>query len=264
MTLEAFIQRVAGAIFGFRRGWLAIFAIMTLLFAASASRLAVDAGFNKMVPLEHPYMKVYREYEKVFGGANRVAVALVQKDGDIFNKPYLDKLKALTDDVFLLNGVDRPTVKSLFTPNTRFIEVVEEGFSGGNVIPATYQGTDADLATVRANVNKSTEVGRTVATDFSGALVTAGLLEIDPQTGRRLDYFQFASRLEELRTKYASEQHSVHIIGFAKAIGDIRAGAQGVIAFFGLAFLITLGLMLWFVKDVKLTLVAITVAMMPV
>ena len=264
MTLEAFIQRVAGAIFGFRRGWLAIFAIMTLLFAASASRLAVDAGFNKMVPLEHPYMKVYRQYEKVFGGANRVAVALVQKDGDIFNKPYLDKLKALTDDVFLLNGVDRPTVKSLFTPNTRFIEVVEEGFSGGNVIPATYQGTDADLATVRANVNKSTEVGRTVATDFSGALVTAGLLEIDPQTGRRLDYFQFASRLEELRAKYASEQHSVHIIGFAKAIGDIRAGAQGVIAFFGLAFLITLGLMLWFVKDVKLTLVAIAVAMMPV
>ncbi|HET7400653.1 MAG TPA: hypothetical protein VFJ62_02700, partial [Usitatibacter sp.] len=85
MTLDAFIQRVSGAIFGFRRGWLAIFAIMTLLFAASASRLAVDAGFNKMVPLEHPYMKVYREYEKVFGGANRVAVALVQKDGDIFN-----------------------------------------------------------------------------------------------------------------------------------------------------------------------------------
>jgi len=264
MTLEAFIQRVAGAIFGFRRAWLAIFAVMTVLFAASASHLAVDAGFNKMIPLEHPYMKVYRQYEKVFGGANRVVVALVQKDGDIFNKPYLDKLKALTDDVFLLNGVDRPTVKSLFTPNTRFIEVVEEGFSGGNVIPATYQGTDADLATVRANVNKSTEVGRTVATDFSGALVTAGLLEIDPQTGRRLDYFRFASRLEELRAKYASEQHSVHIIGFAKAIGDIRAGAQGVIAFFGLAFLITLGLMLWFVKDVKLTLVAITVAMMPV
>jgi predicted RND superfamily exporter protein len=264
MTLEAFIQRVAGAIFGFRRAWLAVFAVMTVLFAASASHLAVDAGFNKMIPLEHPYMKVYRQYEKVFGGANRVVVALVQKDGDIFNKPYLDKLKALTDDVFLLNGVDRPTVKSLFTPNTRFIEVVEEGFSGGNVIPATYQGTDADLATVRANVNKSTEVGRTVATDFSGALVAAGLLEIDPQTGRRLDYFQFASRLEDLRAKYASEQHSVHIIGFAKAIGDIRAGAQGVIAFFGLAFLITLGLMLWFVKDVKLTLVAIAVAMMPV
>jgi hypothetical protein len=113
-------------------------------------------------------------------------------------------------------------------------------------------------------VNKSTEVGRTVATDFSGALVSAGLLEIDPQTGKRLNYFEVASKLEDLRAKYSSERHTVHIIGFAKAIGDIRDGARGVVLFFGVAFLITLALMLWFVKDVKLTLVAIVVAMMPV
>src|SRR5436190_5492965 len=202
---------------------------MTVLFAASASRMVVDAGFNKMVPLKHEYMKVYRDYEKVFGSANRVAIAIVQKDGDIYNQEFMAKLKAITDDVFLLNGVDRPSVKSLFTPNTRFIEVIEEGFAGGNVIPATFQGSDADLATVRGNVNKSTEVGRTVATDFSGALVSAGLLEIDPQTGKRLNYFEVAGRLEDLRAKYSSERHSVRIIGFAKAIGDIRDGARGVI-----------------------------------
>jgi len=37
-----------------------------------------------------------------------------------------------------------------------------------------------------------------------------------------------------------------------------------VIVFFGVAFAITLGLMLWFVKDVKLTLIALAVAMTPV
>jgi predicted RND superfamily exporter protein len=264
MTLNAFIQKVAALVFDHRKAWLVIFGILTVVFAASASRLAVDAGFNKMVPLKHEYMKVYREYEKVFGGANRVAVALIQKDGDIFNKEYMAKLKGLTDDVFLLNGVDRPSVKSLFTPNTRFIEVIEEGFAGGNVIPATFQGTDEDLKKVRENINKSTEVGRSVATDFSGALVSAGLLEIDPQTGQRLNYFQVAGKLEELRAKYTSDRHSVHIIGFAKAIGDIRDGARGVLAFFAVAFLVTLALMLWFVKDVKLTLVALVVAMMPV
>jgi hypothetical protein len=264
MRLEAFIQAISGALFGHRKAWLALFAALTAIFAVSASRLAVDAGFNKMVPLQHPYMKVYRQYEKVFGGANRVAIALVQRQGDIFTRQYMAKLKALTDDVFLLNGVDRPTVKSLFTPNTRFIEVIEEGFSGGNVIPATFQGTDEDLKTVRANVDKSTEVGRTVATDFSGALVAAGLLEIDPQTGKRLDYFDFARSLEALRTKYEGDGQTVHIIGFAKAVGDIAEGARGVILFFGIAFVITLLLMLWFVKDVKLTVVAIAVAMMPV
>jgi predicted RND superfamily exporter protein len=265
MSLAAFIQRVSSVIFDHRKAWLVVFGILTVLFAASASRLVVDAGFNKMVPLEHPYMKVYREYEKVFGGANRVAIALMKKGGgDIYDKEYLLTLKSLTDDVFLLNGVDRPTVKSLFTPNTRFIEVIEEGFSGGNVIPAGFQGSDADLAKVRENVNKSTEVGRTVATDFSGALVGAGLLEIDPQTGKRLNYFDVASKLEDLRAKYSNDKHSVHIIGFAKAVGDIRDGARGVIFFFGVAFVITLALMLWFVKDVKLTLVALLVAMMPV
>ena len=56
----------------------------------------------------------------------------------------------------------------------------------------------------------------------------------------------------------------MHIIGFAKAVGDIRDGARGVLAFFGVAFVITAVLMLWFVKDVKLTRVALVVAMMPV
>ncbi|NJD88141.1 MAG: RND family transporter [Betaproteobacteria bacterium] len=262
--LDKLIQAVSNFVFGNRKVLLVVFGAATLLFAASASRLTVDAGFNKMVPLEHPYMKVYRDYEKVFGGANRVAVAIVQTDGDIFNKEYMAKLKALTDDVFLLNGVDRPSVKSLFTPNTRFIEVIEEGFSGGNVIPATFQGTDADLKQVRANVQKSSEIGRTVATDFTGALVVAGLLEIDPQTNKRLNYFEVSSRLEELRQKYEGPRHSVHIIGFAKAVGDIRDGARGVLAFFGVAFVITAGLMLFFVKDLKLTGVALVVAMMPV
>jgi predicted RND superfamily exporter protein len=265
MSLEALIRQVSRVIFDYRKAWLVLFAILTVLFALSASRLVVDAGFNKMVPLRHEYMKVYREYEKVFGSANRVALAIVRNDGgDIYDKAFMAKLKGLSDDVFVLNGVDKPSVKSLFTPNTRFIEVIEEGFAGGNVIPATFQGTDADLAKVRENVNKSSEVGRTVATDFSGAMVIAGLLEIDPQTNGRLNYFEFAGKLEALRAKYQDERHSVHIIGFAKAVGDIRDGARGVITFFAIAFVITAILMFLFVKDLKLTVVALAVAMMPV
>jgi len=264
VNFDKLLERISNLVFNHRKAWLIVFAVMTVGFAIFASRLFVDAGFSKMIPLTHPYMKVYREYEKVFGGANRVAVALVQKDGDIFNKEYMGKLKALTDDVFLLNGVDRPSVRSLFTPNTRFIEVVEEGFAGGNVIPATFQGTDQDLVTVRGNIQKSNEIGRTVASDFTGALVSAGLMEIDPQTSKRLDYFEVARKLEDLRAKYQSDKHTVHIIGFAKATGDIRDGARGVITFFAVAFIITAVLMFWFVKDLKLTMVALVVAMMPV
>src|SRR6188508_1226553 len=104
MSLDRLIQAVSRLVFDHSKVLLIVFSILTVLFVASASRMVVDAGFNKMVPLKHEYMKVYREYEKVFGGANRVAIALVRKDGDIFDREYLAKLKALTDDIFLLNG----------------------------------------------------------------------------------------------------------------------------------------------------------------
>ena len=267
MNVQKLIEKLSAIIFNNRKIWLIVFAILTVGFAISASQLKVDAGFNKMVPLKHPYMKVYKEYETVFGGANRIAIALVQKQGDIYNPEFMAKLKALTNDILVLEGVDKPSVRSLFTPNTRFIEVVEEGFAGGNVIPATFQGTPADMIVVRGNVQKSNEIGRTVATDFTGALVMAGLLEAIPKDGGRvekLNYFELSNKLDELRAKYEGPNHTVHIIGFAKAVGDISAGARGVIMFFLIAFIITAVLMLWFVKDLKLTLVALVVAMMPV
>ncbi|MEP7155992.1 MAG: RND family transporter, partial [Betaproteobacteria bacterium] len=267
MNLQNLIQKVSALVFNNRKVLLIVFSIITVIFMISASQLRVDAGFNKMVPLTHPYMKVYTEYQAVFGGANRIAIALVQKDGDIYNKEFMDKLRAMTRDVQGLTGVDQPSVKSLFTPNTRFIEVVEEGFSGGNVVQATFQGTKEDLEVVRGNVQKSSEVGRTVATDFTGALVAAGLLEYIPKGDgklEKLNYFELSKKLEEIRAKYEGPNHTVHIIGFAKAVGDIADGARGVIMFFGIAFLITAVLMLWFVKDIKLTLVALVVAMMPV
>ncbi|MBM3358425.1 MAG: RND family transporter [Betaproteobacteria bacterium] len=225
----------------------------------------MDAGFNKMIPLEHEYMKVFTGYQKTFGGANRVLVAVMQRDGrEIFNADFLGVLKKVTDEVFFLPGVDRPTVTSLFTPNVRFIEVVEEGFAGGNVIPADYSGTPEDLEKVRKNTLKSGNVGRLVANDLSGALVRAELLEVDPASGKRLDYRQVAQRLEDVRGKFQDDKVSVHVIGFAKAVGDIADGAVGVIAFFGVAFVITAVLLFFYSGSLRLMALALICALMPV
>jgi hypothetical protein len=265
MTLQSIIDKISGLVFGPRKMWLVVFAIITVVLGYFASQLRVDAGFNKMIPLEHPYMKVFTQYQKEFGGANRILIALVRKDGgDIFSKEFFEKLKKLSDEVFVLPGVDKPSHRSLFSPAVRFIEVIEEGFAGGNIIPATFQGTPADLEKVRENLQKSSEVGRLVTNDFKGALVRADLLEIDPSTNKRLNYFEFAAKLEELRGKYQDDKTSVHIIGFAKAVGDISDGAKGVLVFFGFAFIVTVVLLQLFSKNIKLTAIALFAALMPV
>jgi len=267
--LGRLIGGLSNLLFNNRRVMLFAFALITVFLGWSASGLKVDAGFKKMIPLTHPYMKTFTDYEATFGGANRVIVALMREPVagqpvTIFDPAFMATLKAATDDLFYIKGVDRPTVQSLFTPNVRFIEIVEGGFAGGNVIPATFQGSPEDLETVRRNVQKAGLVGRLVSTDLSGALIRTDLLDIDPETGAKLDYPRVASDLEALRAKYQKDGISVHIIGFAKAVGDISAGAKGVIAFFGIAFVITALLLLWYTKSAKLTAVALVCALLPV
>jgi len=60
--------------------------------------------------------------------------------------------------VFLLPGVDRSAMKSLWTPATRWSAVTEEGLDGGPVIPADYDGSSRGIATVKANVDRSGEI----------------------------------------------------------------------------------------------------------
>lgn len=262
--LKRFGEFLGLLLFKRRTFFLGLFVVMTVLLGASASRLQVDAGFEKMIPLEHEYMKTFMGYRNTFGGANRVLVALRQHEGDIYNAEFMHKLKAATDEIFFIPGVDRATVTSLFTPNVRFIEVVEAGFAGGNVIPADFDGTADDLETVRQNVLKSGRVGRLVSNDHRAAMISAELLEIDPNTGARLDYLSVARQLEELRARYAGEGLDVHIIGFAKAVGDITDGARGVLVFFLVAFAITAVLLFFYSGSVKLAALTLACAMVPV
>jgi predicted RND superfamily exporter protein len=255
-------------IFGHRRTVLVVFAVITVLMAVSASRLRVDAGFAKLLPLKHEYMKTYLQYRDEFGGANRVLIALKVRQGDIFTPGFFATLRAVTDDVFFIPGVDRTRVSSLFTPNVRFTEVVEDGISGGNVIPADFSATPEGLARVRRNLLKSGYVGRLVANDFSAAIVSAELLEINPNTGERLDYIDVAGQLEGIRQKYANGTVGVdfdyHIIGFAKVIGDISSGASRVVLFFVVAFFVTALLVYVYSQSFQLTVIPLACSLVAV
>ena len=234
-----------------------LFALVTLLLAISAATgLRVDAGFSKQLPLEHPYMETFIEHYEEFGGADRIVIALVDESGDMFNPDFFRAMHQATDAVFFIPGVDRARVMSIFTPNVRYLEVTEEGIEAGDVIPADFQPTPSGLERVRENILKAGIVGRLVANDFSGAIISAQLLEFDPDTGDRLDYFDVARRLEEqVREPFETDNITVRIIGFAKVVGDIREGATRVVLFFAIALLVTAILVYIYSQSIKLTVV---------
>jgi hypothetical protein len=178
--------------------------------------------------------------------------------GDIFNPDFFNALKGVHDKLFFIPGVDRIQVKSLFSPSTRFVEVVEDGFAGGPVIPADFQPTPAGLSVVKANVEKAGIVGSIVADDYSCAMVKTALLDINPDTGKKLDTLEIAEKLDnEVRQEFEKNNISVHIIGFAKMVGDVAKGAKGVILFFAIAIAITAFMVYLFCRSIILTFLPI-------
>lgn len=244
ITAQKVLRVVIPVVYGKRRLTLAILAVISLFMAWQAAHIRLDAGFEKLIPLEHPYMETFQQHQDAFGGANLISVALIQKEGDIYNEAFLSKLKEVTNAVFFLEGVDRSRVRSLFTPGIRYIEITEDGIAGGDVMPADYQPTQEMLARIRANVARANIIGRLVSEDQRGAMIVAELLEYHPVTREKLNYPEVARQLEAIRAKFASDAVDIHIIGFAKVVGDVTDATREVITFFIITLLLT-GLLLW-------------------
>ena len=257
-----FIER---ALFGNRRKVLALFALVTIGLGFFAVKVHPDAAFDKLLPSHNAYIDTYKKVETQFGGGNVLLISLEAKNGDIFSPAYFDALRRLTDDVFFLPGVDRTHVSSLYTPDTRFAEVVEGGFNGGPVIPATFKPDAKGFSTVRANIYKSGILGRLVANNFRSAVVSAKLNDVDPSTGAHLDYGKFADELDSIiRAKYNTADTQVHILGFAQAIGDIEHGAQVIVLFFGIALAVAAVLLYIVSRSLYLTVAALACSLIAV
>ncbi|MBT9497036.1 MAG: RND family transporter, partial [Zoogloea sp.] len=228
--------------------------LVTLALGYQSLNLRLGASFEKMIPTNHPYIANFLANRTELAGlGNAVRIVVEARQGTIFEAAYLDTLKKISDEVFLFPGVERPYMKSLWAPATRWTGVTEEGLDGGPVIPDDYDGSAASLERVRANVERSGEVGQLVAANFKSSVVFVPLMEKDPQSGQTLDYAELSARLETLRAKYGSDAVDIHIVGFAKVVGDLIDGLRQVLMFFALAIGICTAVLFWYTRCARST-----------
>jgi predicted RND superfamily exporter protein len=264
-SIVSFVKLLENFFFRFRVQTLAVLLVFTLVMGWLATQLHMTAGFDKQLPIGHEYIDTFFKYRTQLFGSNRIMVVVRAQKGDIWTKDSLKKLHEVTEAVLFLPGVDRRSVQSLWTPNTRVYELTEEGFNaedviGGNITP---NALDAEkISGIRDRVVRGGYTGSLVANDGMAAMVVADLLEEDTKTGEKLDYLALAGKLEsEVRGKMETPDHAIEIIGFAKQIGDIAEGATGVAEFFLLATLLTAAAVYWYCRSVLLTMLSILCSM---
>jgi len=252
------------ALFNHRGAVLLLCALVTLLLGWQATRLQLNASFEKTIPTSHPYIQNYLTHQNELSGlGNAVRIAVARPQGSIYDAQYLDTLRRLSDEVFLLPGVDRARMKSLWTPTTRWVGVTEDGLEGGPVIPAGFDGSPAKLQQLAANVARSGEIGQTVARDAQSSVIFVPLLAKDAE-GQAIDYARLSGQLDALRTKYEAEGVRVHITGFAKIVGDLIDGVKAVLVFFAIAVAIATAMVFWYTRCVRSTLLVVVASLIAV
>lgn len=261
---EAVFDKRSGSVmerllFNHRGLVVALCMIISALLGYQSTKLQLSAAFEKMIPVGHPYIENYFKYRGQLGeGGNTLRIALVAKQGTIYDVDYLETLRQINDELFLLDGVDRAYMKSLWTPATRWTGVTEEGFDGGPVIPDTYDGSQSSIEQVRQNVERSGEIGRLVSENLRSSVILLPLQDASAQGATQLDYHELSKRLENLRQRYESDRYSIAITGFAKVVGDLMDGLLLMQMFFAGTLLICAIVLFCYTRCLRSTLLVLT------
>ena len=265
-------SRLERLVFNNRRTVIVLCALITLVLGfLAATRLTLNASFERMLPVSHPYIQNYLENRNDLRSlGNSLRIVVENPGGDIYDAKYQEALRKINDELVLTPGVDRAWVKSLWSPAVRWTEVTEEGFRGGPVMPDNYDGSAKATEQLRGNIARAGIVGSLVGNNFKSSMIVVPLLDKDPTTGQRIDYRVLSQQIENIRAKYEqaapgqAPEVKMHVIGFAKLVGDLIEGLFRVALFFAFAAAVAAAIIYYYTRCVRSTLLVIACSLVAV
>jgi uncharacterized protein len=251
-------------IFNHRRLMLVVSALLSIFLGYHATRLTVNANFERMIPVSHPYIKNYLDNKNQLRGiSNALRVVVENTQGDIYDKDYLLTVRKINDILYLQPGVDRAWMKSVWMPFVRWYAVTERGLDGGSLMPDNYDFSAAAVEQLKNNISHSSAVGSIIAEDMKSSLIYLPLLD-HYADGRPLDYGQLGRDIETKVRSLETDKIKIHVVGFAKLVGDLIEGLQQMVGFFLISALIATIFIFYYTRCVRSTLLLVSVSILGV
>lgn len=253
-------SRLERLIFNHRRWIVVVCAILTACLGLIATQSNISASYERMMPQSSPFIRNYlANIGSLRGLGNSVRIVVENRRGTVYDASFLQKLRAINDRVYLIRGVDRSFVKSLWMPVVRWTEVTEKGFQGGPVMPDDYDGTARSVAQLRMNVARAGIGGALVSSDERSTMIFVPLLDRYADSGKPLDARAVHDAIEKIRHDLAGPGADVdiHVIGFAQLVGDLIVGLMQVAVYFGVAAAIAALVIYAYTRCVRSTILVV-------
>ena len=127
---------------------------------------------------EHPFIHASDKFTGRFGTASPVAIAVVKKEGEIYDPDFLHKVHRITNRIDEAPYVNHYQVSSLTHYNTRVIEIEPDGGIVANPLIDEIPEEEEELAALRDIVlqNPGQIYGLMVSRDHRAVLIRAGFI----------------------------------------------------------------------------------------
>jgi hypothetical protein len=183
---------------------------ITVFLAIQATSVEMYSQFRDLLPQHHPYIQAHTHYKETFGDAANVLTLVIQVTaGDIFTPKTLLKVRYLTEQLDLIDGVDHTTVSSIAHTRVRKVEPRPGGFIRSEPVMAYEIPTDPSvLERLRHEIfNNSLVYNQYVSADGKAALLWAGFSE------NRLDYRLIYREIVRLKAEIEDENTTLLVAG---------------------------------------------------
>ena len=199
-------QRFAELVIKWRLLFIILSGSLTLFFLFSVRNLSIQTRLGDLTPQKHPYMEVQKKLMYIFGGLNQVSIALVVKEGDIFNKDTLSKVVKITRKLYLLDGVNPGRIVSLSARKIKNTRAYEEGFEVKRLMRRAPE-TPAEMETLKQNIMRNPMYyGPLVSNDLKATQI---MVDFEPEvTSRRI-----FRELEEIINAERDSNTDIYIAG---------------------------------------------------
>jgi predicted RND superfamily exporter protein/acyl carrier protein len=143
----------------------------------SETRFRLDTRVRDQWP-EHKFIHSQDKFAGRFGTASYVSMAVVAKDGDIYNTPFLEKVKRVTNRLDEAPAVNHYQVNSIAHPNLRVIVIEPDGSVDAQILMDDIPENEEQLAAFRETIhqNPGRIYGFYVSRNDKAVQVTAGFI----------------------------------------------------------------------------------------
>lgn len=200
-------------------------------FSFGAFKIRTEVILAHLFPYDHPYLKLYARFAQVFGsGGSGVVIAVNAKEGDIFNRKMLGKVKEITAKIELWDEIYRLLTVSVASQTTKVVKTKAKGeiVIDQLMFPDIPQN-DEEMALLKKHIfsNPSYD-GILVSSDGTAALILTEMKE-------NISYERMFRLLRGLVEEYSDEETSIHIVGFPMLMGWIYSYKPQIMLVFAIS-----------------------------